>query len=407
MYRFIALCLTMWLLCCTSLSYAQDQQKDPFKDSSFAQIEEAAKGTTVAFYMFGGFADVNKWIDGYVAKELKSRYNITLKRIPMDAAVFVSKLLTEKTAGKKNGVIDLLWVNGENFKNAMEAGLLYGPFAERLPNFRYVDPNSVRFDFGYPVRGFEAPYGRAQFVFEYDSAQIPNPPKTYAALAQWIIQNPGRFTYPQPPDFTGSAFIRQVFYAVSGGFEQYMRGYDKSLYEKKAPLLWTYLNLIKPALWQEGRSYPKDSAALDTLFGRGEIDFGMSYHPAHAQSKILDGDYPKTVRTCVMDDGSIFNTHFTAIPDTAPNKAGAMVVANFLLSPEAQLDKFDPKHWGDYPAIDIAKLPQDWQEKFSDVDLGAATMTPEALAAKGVPEIPAGYVEPLEEGWNEHVLHQE
>jgi putative spermidine/putrescine transport system substrate-binding protein len=371
----------------------------------FKQIEQAARGQTVRFYMFGGFAHVNQWIDTYVAGEMKKRYDVTVKRVPMDAAVFMNKLINEKAAGKKDGSIDLLWINGENFKNARQADLLFGPFASNLPNFqKYVDPATVQYDFGFPVGEFEAPYGRAQFVFEYDTARTSKPPMSFKDLKAWILANPGRFTYPQPPDFTGSAFIRQVLYAAAGGHEQFLKGFDQELYDKTAPQLWAYLNEIKPALWQKGRTYPQDSAALDTLFARGEVDFGMSYHPSHAQSKILEGTYPKTVRTLIMDEGAIFNTHFTAIPKNAVNKAAALVTANFLMSPEAQYSKYDPANWGDFPAVDLPRLPEEWRQKFKTLDLGPATLPPDVLAAKAVPEIPSEYLEKLEAGWERNVL---
>ncbi|MCF8107164.1 MAG: ABC transporter substrate-binding protein [Desulfohalobiaceae bacterium] len=375
-------------------------------EKSFGKTEKEAKGTEVRWYMFGGWAHVNSWVDTYVAREMKKRHNIKLTRVPMDAGVFVNKLLNEKAAGREKGTIDLLWINGENFKNARQAGLLFGPFAGKLPNRRkYVDPGSVAFDFGYPVDGFEAPWGRAYFVFEYDTAVIGSPPETVAGLKAWIKAHPGRFTYPQPPDFTGSAFIRQIFYAVSGGHEQYMQGFDPDLFARQSPKLWAFLNEIEPWLWQKGRTYPKDSAHLDSLFSRGEVDFGMSYHPPHAQNKILEGVYPETVRTFVLEEGALSNTHYTAIPANAPNKAGAMVLADFLLSVEAQLSKYRPDKWGDFPVLDPARLsPEDW-ERFREVDLGPATLPPERLARAAVPEIPAEYLEALEQGWEEHVLH--
>ena len=402
--------LALALLFCAALLAACSSEtgapeKKTVEPLAFPEIRTMARGTAVRFYMFGGMANVNQWIDGYVAAQLRERYDITLVRVPMDASVFVNKLITEKAAGKLDGSIDLLWINGENFKKTKESGLLFGPFAEKLPNFQtYVNPASVEYDFGFPTAGYEAPYGRAQFVFEYDPARTPSPPESFAALAAWVKANPGRFTYPQPPDFTGSAFIRQAFYAVTGGYRQYQKGFDRELFEKNAPNLWAYLNALKPYLWQEGRSYPRDSAALDTLFARGEADMSMGYHPAHAQSKILEGSYPATARTFIMKEGSIFNTHFTAIPFNAQNKAGAMVVADFLLSPEAQLSKFEPKNWGDFPAIDIARLPEDWRAKFNAVDLGPATLSPEQLEAAAVPEIPSEYLEALEKGWEENVL---
>lgn len=131
----------------------------------------------------------------------------------------------------------------------------------------------------------------------------------------------------------------------------------------------------------------------------------MSYHPMHAQSKILEGSYPESVRTFIMKEGSIFNLHFTAIPFNAPNKPGAMVVGNFLMSPEAQLSKLDPGNWGDFPALDSALLPEDMRAAMNAVDLGEPTLAPAVLGAAAVPEIPAEYVEALERGWEENVLH--
>ncbi len=372
--------------------------------SQFADMAQQARGTEVKWFMWGGSTTINSWVDSYVASMVKEKFDITLKRVPADASVFVNKLLTEKQAGSSRGSMDLLWINGENFKNAMENGLLHGPVTDFLPNFNLVDLASVEFDFGYPVQGYEVPYGRAQFVFEYDSAKVPNPPKTFAELKEWVKMNPGKFSYPKPPDFTGSAFIRQVFYAVTGGHSQYMAGFESALYASKSGKIWEYLNGLKPYLWQEGKNYPKDIAALDTLFERGEVLINMSYHQASAQSKILQGRYKKSVRTFVMDDGSIYNTHFTAVPFNAPNKAGAMVVANFLLSPEAQLSKNNPTNWGDFTALDLSRLSTGDREKFQTLDLGAATLPLADLAKAAVPEIPSDYLEHLEKDWEKLVL---
>lgn len=374
---------------------------------SFEELVNQAKGTTVKWFMWGGSPTINSWVDTYVAKEVKKLYDIDLQRVPADAAIFVNKLLTEKQTGRKKGTMDLLWINGENFKNAMENRLLYGPITQMLPNFSYVDPTTVAFDFGYPVQGYEVPYGRAQFVFEYDSTVLPNPPMSLDDLKAWVKKNPGKFTYPSPPDFTGSAFIRQVFYGLTGGHEQYMQGVDENLFNKNAPKLWVYLNEIKPFLWQNGRTYPKDIAALDTLFERGEVLLNMSYHQANAQSRILQGRYKKSVRTFVMKNGSIFNTHFTAVPYNAPNRAGGLVVANFLLSPEAQYHKNNPKNWGDFTALDLNRLDDAEQNRFQALNLGEATLSLSELAESAVPEIPSGYLELLERDWVNQVLRKQ
>lgn len=396
-------------MACMALLFAAgcgpDGEKKPATIMTWDDHVEQAKGTTVRFYMYGGMNNVNDWIDSFVAAAVKKQYGITLERVPMSAPVFMNKMLAEKSAHKEKGSIDLLWINGENFKNARKADLLEGPVTQLLPNYQeYVDPDEAATDFGYPVEGYEAPYGRAQFVFEYDSMRTPNPPASFAELKEWVKANPGRFTYPSPPDFTGSAFIRQAFYAVTGGHEQYMAGFDQDLFNKNAPKLWAYLNELTPYLWQEGRAYPKDPAFLATLFSRGEVDIMMAYHPTHAQNRIHDDTYPDSVRTFVMKEGSIYNTHFTAIPKNASNKSGALMVMNFLLSPEAQLSKYAPQVWGDFPAISMEKLSQEQVDMFTAVDLGEATLSPKELGAVAVPEIPSEWLEALEQGWEQHVL---
>jgi putative spermidine/putrescine transport system substrate-binding protein len=363
--------------------------------------------------MWGGSPAINSWVENYAGSALKESHNITLNVVPInDAAEFVNKLATEKLAGLKKGTADLIWINGENFKNAHEADLLFGPYTQKLPNFnKYADKSASLNDFGYPTNGFEAPYGRAQFVFEYDSLAINQSPASFIELMSWIKENPGRFTYPQPPDFTGSAFIRQAFYELTGGYEQYLNGYDgeninRELFEKKSPHLWEYLNEIEPYLWQEGKSYPKTITVQETLFSRGELAFSMYYSPSHATNKILEGQYKESVRTFVMKGNSIFNTHFTAIPYNAPNRAGALVVTNFLLSPQAQLNKADPSQWGDLPIVDYSLLSPQEKQNFDSLDLGVATLPIGVLGPNGVPEIPSAYVELLEKGWIENVLNR-
>lgn len=385
---------------------SSEKQEDSLLSKDFQAIREMARDTTVRFAMWGGSSVINAWVDGYVAEQLEQRYGILLERVPMDASVFVNKLLTEKQAGRHEGTLDLLWINGENFKNAMEAGLLFGPFAEKLPAAKNVDPESAAYDFGYPTQGYEVPYGKAQFVFEYDAARVQQPPRTFEHLAAWLKKNPGKFTYPQPPDFTGSAFIRQAFYEVTGGHEQYLNGFNQELFDRNAPLLWDYLNELEPYLWQQGNTYPKNIASLDTLFARGEVDLNMSYHQAHAQNNILNGLYPDTVRTFVMENNSIYNIHYTAVPFNAPNKPGGMVVADFLLTAEAQASKNDPRNWGDFTVLDMGRLDASQRGLFESFALGKTTLDLDTLASHAVPEVPTAYLEALETGWEEHVLRK-
>ncbi|WP_199563432.1 MULTISPECIES: ABC transporter substrate-binding protein [unclassified Oceanispirochaeta] len=386
-------------------SEGQTEKMDvDWTQSSWEEISSAARGTEVNFYMWGGSASINNWIDNVVAPALMKQHQLSLKRIPMDASVFINQLLAEKAVPRNRGSIDLIWINGENFRRAKNEGLLYGSFASILPNFALVDPQSAAYDFGTATEGFEAPYGRAQFVFEYDSARVQYPPRNFQELLEWTRNNPGLFTYPQPPDFTGSTFLRQALYATSGGYETFSEAFDKESFTIKSAPLWDYLNQIKPYLWQEGKTYPPDKARLDGLFEQGEVVFNMTYTQAEASGRIADGRYPRTIRTLVFEEGSISNTHFTSIPWNAPNAAGAMVLANFLLSPEMQYSKNIPGNWGDFTVLDTPRLGAEWQLKLKDLDLGIATLSLEELAAVAVPEISPSYVEAIEEAWYREVL---
>lgn len=378
-------------------------------DQDWESIEEAALGTTVNIYMWGGDELTNTWMDTYVSEALRLEYGLTLNRVPMGPDEYLNKLLGEKQAGKQAGSIDLLWINGENFRAARQADLLWGPFAAKLPNYqKYIDQDArdTAYDFGYPVEGYEVPWGKAQFVFGYDTARLTEPPKSAAELLAWAKEHPGRFTYPELPDFTGSVFVRHLMYELAGGYQAfpYVEEADKeALAEQLEPLL-DYLNELKPYLWRQGTTYPSTVAALHQLFVDGEIDLTMTYSPTLMSAWIAQGLAPETVRTYLWDQGTIGNTHFLAIPFNAPNKEGALVAANFLLSPAAQLSKYDPENWGDLPALDISKLDSDTLAQLEAIERGPATLSPEELQNKRLPEIASAYIPVIEELWQERVI---
>ena len=380
----------------------------------FAETEEwqtivsKARGQTVDWFMYGGSPAVNAYVNGFVARQLKEVYGITLRQVPVnDISEVVSKLVVEKQAGKhEGGEADLLWINGENFRTCKRNDLLYGPFAELLPNQKLVnwDRPSVRNDFGEPVEGLESPYGSAQVVMIYDTARLSTPPATIGELLEWIRQHPGKFAYPAPPDFTGSVFVRHVFYHVSGEVQGWQSGFDEQAFEDAATKTYQVLKDLAPFLWREGKTYPESPVRLAQLFADGEVDFAISYNPADASKKIHDGLYPETVRSFVFEEGTIANTHFVAIPFNASDKEGAMVVANFLLSPDAQFEKANPDVWGDLPAIDPTRLDDTWREKFAKQPRGIATLSDEELQAHQLPEPPSTILIRLEKGWEQHVL---
>ena len=105
----------------------------------------------------------------------------------------------------------------------------------------------------------------------------------------------------------------------------------------------------------------------------------MAFNPAEASNAISAGQLPETVRSFILEGGTIGNTHFVAIPFNAAHKAAAMVVADFLMSPEAQARKQDPRVWGDGTVLDLAALGPADRARFAALPQGVATLSPEQL----------------------------
>jgi putative thiamine transport system substrate-binding protein len=169
-------------------------------------------------------------------------------------------------------------------------------------------------------------------------------------------------------------------------------------FERATAPLWDYLDRLHPHLWRDGRSFPSSGPELSRLLADGEIDIAFNFNPAEASRMIADGLLPPSVRTFVLDGGTIGNTHFVAIPFNASARAGAMVVADFLLSPEAQARKQDPDHWGDFTVLDLDRLDAADRALFEAIDLGPATLPPQALGTP-LPEPHPSWMVALEAAW--------
>lgn len=375
-------------------------------EKDFDELLKDSKGTTVTFYGWGGSEKINTWIDGYLSDKLKKEYDITVQRVGMNIDEILNKLLNEKHLNVENGNIDVVWINGENFFTAKENNLLFGSFTERLPNFnKYIDKDSddVKYDFGYPIEGYEAPYGKAQFVMVYDSENINNPPIGHKELLDFVKANPGKFTYPAPPDFTGSAFIRNIICDIVKHEQFINMEADEAIVRKAIQPAMDYLKELKPYLWQEGTTYPAEVSLLDNMYADGEVCMTMSYEPNHASGKIATGEFKESTRSFIFEKGTIGNTHFLAIPFNAPNKAGAMALIDYILKVETQGSKYDPETWGDLPVVDQAKLSDEEKDILASVELGVATISQDILAEKRIPEIPARLIPIIEKIWMETI----
>ncbi|WP_419903984.1 ABC transporter substrate-binding protein [Kiloniella sp.] len=380
----------------TQTSWAQSSD-------DWIDIKGKAEGQTLYWNAWGGSERINNYI-AWVGTELWNAHGITLKHVKVtDTADVVSRVLAEKTAGKDSGgSVDLVWINGENFASMKKNGLLFGPFTNQLPNYLLVDTENkatTTMDFTIPVDGMEAPWGMAKFNFIYDSARIKSTPKSIADFLEWSEKYPGSYTYPSPPDFLGSTFLKQALLELAADPTILRSKVRKSSTFKEATApLWAYLDKLHPNLWRGGRQFPVSSAAQQQLLDDGEVNIQLSFNPGSASSLIKSGELSPSVRTFVFEKGTIGNTHFVAIPYNSSSKEAAMVAADFLMSPKAQARKQDPEFWGDDTVLAINKLAASDQKVFADIELGVATLSPQDLGPTLLEPHPS-WMEKIEKEW--------
>lgn len=366
----------------------------------WAAIEAEARGQTVYFNAWAGSDTINAYI-AWAGGELQSRYGITLVHVKIaDTAEVVRRVRDEVKAGRQDGSTDLVWINGENFRAMKADGLLFGPFAEALPNFRFVDTEgkpTTRIDFAEPVEGLEAPWGMAQLTFFGDGAKIFSPPASMEELAVFAAANPGRVTYPAPPDFHGSTFVKQAMIEAMPGRAPLAAAVNKEKFIELSAPLWSYLDRLHPHLWRGGKQFPQSQAQMKQMLADGELLMALTFNPNEPANLVASGELPATTIAWQHANGTIGNTHFLAIPINARVRAAAQVAANFLLSPEAQARKADLKIWGDPTVLALSKLDADQQKLF------AATSAPGSVThpAPALPEPQASWVPLVEAAWLE------
>lgn len=392
----------------------------PIAQTEWEYIKNAGKNQPVYFYAWGGDAQINAYIQ-WAADQVKEHYGIHLKHVKLsDTSDAVSRVLAEKSAGNHSqGHIDLLWINGANFATMSEHSLLLKDWASALPNFQLTDPANnpaVTFDFGIPTQGMEAPWGQASLTFYYDSLAIDGSvnnqvPKTLAQLLRWSAQHPGRFSYPKPPDFLGMSFLK---YALISLHQRplYQRPLNKqplntqSLNQPATSLnteavlspLWEFLDKLHPNLWRNGEHFMHSGAQMRRLVDDTELSLAPTFSGPEIPAAVKRFDLPTSIRSYAMEDGSLSNTHFVAIPYNASQPHAAQLVANFLLSPVAQAHKQKAHIWGDKTVLIQSTLNPTQQALFQ-----SAKPHPSALPFNSIKrtlsEPHPSWVHAITQGW--------
>ncbi|UJF20164.1 ABC transporter substrate-binding protein [Vibrio sp. SS-MA-C1-2] len=338
---------------------AEPQTKD------WQTIVNSSRGETVYFNAWGGSQEVNQYLR-WASKEIKSRYGITLKHVKVaDISETVHRLSAEKVAGKNSqGSVDLVWMNGEHFYSLKHQHLLFGPFVDQLPNWQFVDQTlPVTEDFTEPTENLEAPWGVGQLTFIYDHEQLTMPPNSFVELLNYAQINKGKISYPQPPEFHGSSFLKMALIDLTENPDTLYQPVDIDSFQKVTKPLWHYLDQLHQVAWREGKQFPQSSPQMIQLLDDGELDLAITFNPNAAEAAINSGNLVESAKSYAFSSGSLTNIHFLAIPWNSSAPDAAQVVINFLMSPEAQARKAESRYWGD-PSVLKKSAFSDKQPQF-------------------------------------------
>lgn len=302
-----------------------------------------AQPQTVYFYAWGGNPAVNDYLR-WAARELRAQ-DIDLRHVKVADIAEVVKQLTD---GRSNA--DLLWINGENFHALKAAGKLY-PVAEKVDNLSQVrDELNWTTDFGESVDGLEVPWGVGQFYLLSCQTCLMGEAISAEELLIYAERNAGQISYPKPPEFHGTTFLKALLLSLNEQREVFQQPVSTVDADALTQPLWNYLQRLHPLLWQQGENFPSSAAEMLNRFANGALGIAVSFNPNEVQTLVSQGRIPAGTQRVTLGQAAITNHHYLAIPGTAKAKQAATEVINFMLSDRAQQRKARLDGWGD-PAV--------------------------------------------------------
>jgi len=299
------------------------------------------KAEVVNFYAWGGSPEVNSYLR-WAQKELGAE-GIQLRHNKVADASEVVKQLID---GQSNA--DLIWINGENF-HALKKAEALRPIADEIKALNNINPElNWQTDFGEPVNGLEVPWGVGQFNLISRPGLFAQNTVSAEALLNAARDNKGRLSYPKPPDFHGTTFLKSLLLSLHSQQREVFQQPANNVNAKALTQpLWNYLDKLHPLLWQQGQNFPSSAGEQVSYLANGQLLMAVSFNPNDYQTLVNHGRLPAGVERHTLSDKAITNTHYLAVPKSSGNPQAATAVIEFLLSAKAQQRKADTNRWGD------------------------------------------------------------
>jgi putative spermidine/putrescine transport system substrate-binding protein len=355
---------------------APETAKDYLNMSWDEVVAEAKTEGEVVFYMW--------WGEEYwktAAQKFEEKYGIKTTVVIGDNNV--DKVLAEKDNAV--GTIDAQAFGGESVKTVIDSGLLYGPILPKMPAVANLDPKLGSYQEGVETKGYMVPLYRNQTGLLYDPDKITTPPQTWDELVQFIQDNPKQFAFCDPnKGGTGQAMVFTTVINLTGGLDQYKNDteLDTAKVEKWAAV-WDWFNEHEDMVTLTA----SNNESLD-LLNQGAVSLIIAWDD-DTQIAFSKGTIFKRAKMYVPQMGLPGGGDSVAVLKNAPHKAAAMLLIDFLTSPEMQIEM--NKMIGPYPAR-------------IDVPIENALISEEDRQKNGLPWYPAPYKAYGNENFTKEVL---
>ena len=250
---------------------------------------------------------------------------------------------------------------------------------------------------GQNVDGYVMPMFNSQIAIAYNPQRVPEPPRTYAALEEWVKAHPKRFGYNGiRGGMAGVGFVFGWAYAFGPDQKRLIEGpFDAEGVAALTPALQRLKAFNANAVITPG-----NAGTLDAM-NRGEIDMGPVWMDMFYTWQ-AEGRLNPAFRLVLPESGMPGQPMYYVIPKDAAHADLARKFIELATSPPVQAEGI-VKRFNWLPGIDAqhvrAQLDQaTWDRLFRDVG-------PEALAKGARPMPQADFFKAIQEAYERVVLN--
>ena len=320
---------------------------------------------TLQVYISGDTNISNWWSDSikpaFEAANPGYTFNVTITRgVADENTTIAARALAALQTGTDPQVDYFEEFEPASLDGSIDAGLWLAMTTANVPNLSMINPAA-------PEDPIRLPYRGSQVLIAYDSAKVATAPKTFADILAFAKANPGRFTYGRPDKGgSGSNFVIRAIHEGNGrdpgAFTK--DNFEPALAEAMLQKGWDILKDLHPFTFGEG-TYPAGNTPALQLLAQGAVDMIPAWSDQALQA-IGQGVLPETVKVVQLQDLALCGGFaYSAIPTNATDLQGALLLANFMLTPEMQTSCV--REIGGFPGIGWDNLPPELKAEYIDV----------------------------------------